>query len=129
VLVEMELGGEDRERSLEETRRAIRMVAGAPTHDLAGPPGEVVEVARRRAARGDATSRLGDRAETKDARAALAGAFAGHVVQDSRGRPDTAALDRQEPDQSAAEAQPAVRQENRIEDRSRRSSTAAQPPK
>jgi hypothetical protein len=91
------------------------MVAGAPTDDLARPAGEIVEVARGGTASGHATSRLGNRAETEDARTTLAGALAGHVVQDSRGRPDAAALGRQEPDQPAAEAQPPVRQEGWIE--------------
>jgi hypothetical protein len=45
ALVELEFLREDRQRSVQQARRAVRMVAGATPDDLAGPASQIGEVA------------------------------------------------------------------------------------
>src|SRR5439155_22284576 len=87
-LVDRELVAEHGQGAADEPNRAVRVAARAAAHQLGGPPldpGEVVTLGRtaRQAGRG-----IGDRPQPEDARTALRGALAGHVIDDPGGHAD-----------------------------------------
>src|SRR6185295_1744863 len=97
-----ELVAEDAQGTREQADRAVGVLAGAATDELAAPafdPGQVVEFGM---ASGETFGRVGDRPEPEDARAALGGALAGHVAHDPGRGGHAAGVRREERDDAAA---------------------------
>src|SRR5579862_3348874 len=99
----LEFGGEDAQCGLEETCRAVGMAARAAAADLARPAHELSKPLAACPASGQLLDRPRDRVEPVYARAALPGALACQVAEDTRAFRDRACARRQRDDRTGPE--------------------------